>query len=68
LRQDLHPRPLDEFGLKPWDMAALIPIVQEAGGRFSSVDGVDGPWNASALATNGRLHDDVLAVLGRAKA
>ena len=57
-----------EFDLKPWDMAALIPIVQEAGGRFSSVDGVDGPWNASALATNGRLHDDVLAVLGRAKA
>lgn len=49
-----------EFDLKPWDMAALIPIVQEAGGRFSSVEGADGPWHGSAVATNGMLHDEVL--------
>jgi len=52
-----------EFDLKPYDMAALIPIIEEAGGRFTSVDGVPGPWNGSALATNGVLHDRVLAAL-----
>jgi histidinol-phosphatase len=52
-----------EFDLKPYDMAALIPIVQEAGGTFTSVDGEPGPWHGSALATNGVLHDTVLAKL-----
>ena len=50
-----------EFDLKPYDMAALIPIIEEAGGKFTSVDGEDGPWGGSALATNGALHDAVLA-------
>ena len=49
-----------EFDLKPHDMAALIPIIIEAGGRFTSIDGVDGPWSGNALATNGVLHDAVL--------
>jgi histidinol-phosphatase len=53
-----------EYGLMPWDMAALIPIVQEAGGRFTAVDGQPGPWHGSALATNGVLHDSVLGLLG----
>jgi histidinol-phosphatase len=52
-----------EFDLQPYDMAALVPIVQEAGGRFTSVDGQDGPWHGSALATNGHLHDDMLTAL-----
>jgi histidinol-phosphatase len=52
-----------EFDLQPYDMAALIPIIQEAGGRFTSVAGDPGPWSGSALATNGLLHDAVLAVL-----
>ncbi|QCB94184.1 inositol monophosphatase family protein [Cellulomonas shaoxiangyii] len=45
------------------DMAALVPIVTEAGGRFTSVDGVPGPGGGNALATNGLLHDEVLAAL-----
>jgi histidinol-phosphatase len=49
-----------EFDLQPYDMAALQPIVEEAGGRFSSVDGEAGPWHGSALATNGLLHEEVL--------
>lgn len=53
-----------EFDLKPYDMAALIPIIEEAGGRFTSVSGEPGPWAGSALATNGHLHDAVLAALG----
>ncbi|HET6673080.1 MAG TPA: inositol monophosphatase family protein [Agromyces sp.] len=52
-----------EFDVKVYDLAALVPIVEEAGGRFTSMTGESGPWHGTALATNGRLHDDVLAVL-----
>lgn len=47
------------------DMAALVPIVTEAGGRFTSLDGEDGPFGGNALATNGHLHTTVLAALNR---
>lgn len=53
-----------EHDMKVYDIAALIPVVTEAGGRFSSLGGLAGPWHGTALATNGVLHDDVLAVLG----
>ena len=46
------------------DMAALVPIVTEAGGRFTALDGTPGPWGGNALATNGHLHDEVLARIG----
>ncbi|NED97222.1 histidinol-phosphatase [Phytoactinopolyspora alkaliphila] len=46
-----------------YDMAALVPIVEEAGGRFTGLHGEPGPHGGSAVATNGRLHDDVLAAL-----
>ncbi len=49
--------------LEVHDMAALVPIVREAGGRFTSLTGEDGPWGGNALATNGWIHDDVLAAL-----
>ena len=49
--------------LNLYDMAALVPIVTEAGGRFTSLDGEDGPWGDSAVATNSLLHADVLDVL-----
>ena len=39
------------------DMAALAPIVTEAGGRFTSLSGEDGPFGPNAIATNGHLHD-----------
>lgn len=47
------------------DMAALVPIVTEAGGRFTSLDGVDGPFGGNALATNGHLHAAALSLLSR---
>ncbi|MCD5346757.1 histidinol phosphatase [Agromyces sp. H3Y2-19a] len=53
-----------EFDVKPYDLAALVPIVEEAGGRFTSITGEPGPWHGSALATNGRLHETVLEALG----
>ena len=46
------------------DMVALEVIVSEAGGRFSDLAGRPGPAGANALATNGRLHDAVLACIG----
>jgi histidinol-phosphatase len=49
-----------EADLQPYDMAALVPIVEEAGGRFSSLDGHEGIWDGTALATNSFLHDEVL--------
>lgn len=50
--------------LNLYDMAALVPVVTEAGGRFTSLQGQDGPFGGNALATNSLLHDDVLATLG----
>ena len=46
------------------DMAAPAVIVDEAGGRFTDLTGKPGPLGGDALATNGRLHDDVLALIG----
>jgi len=45
------------------DMAALDIIVREAGGRFTNLDGLEGPHGPGALATNGVLHEKVLARL-----
>ncbi len=45
------------------DMAALVPIITEAGGQFTSLDGTPGPFGGDALATNGLLHPQALASL-----
>jgi len=45
------------------DMAALVPIVTEAGGTFTSIRGVPGPFGGSALVSNGLLHDAALQLL-----
>ena len=52
-----------EPSLSLWDMAALDLIVREAGGKFSNLEGVSGPFGESALTTNGRLHGDVIKAL-----
>ncbi len=54
-----------EFGLKPWDVAAGSLIVTEAGGRVSTMTGE--PFDLRApelLASNGAVHDDLLALFG----
>lgn len=53
-----------EPDLAVYDMAAIVPIVEEAGGRFTGLDGKDGCWSGNALATNNLLHDEVLARIG----
>ena len=52
-----------EQGLHAWDTMAGALIVQEAGGRVTALDG--GDWNAFGgycLATNGRIHDEMIAI------
>ncbi|WP_120521359.1 histidinol-phosphatase [Arthrobacter celericrescens] len=49
--------------LELYDMAALVPIVTEAGGRFTSLDGQDGPFGGNAVASNSILHSEVLKKL-----
>jgi histidinol-phosphatase len=49
-----------------WDVAALVPIVEEAGGRWSTLDGRDDAGGGSLLCTNGLLHDDVLRAMAGA--
>lgn len=49
--------------LELYDMAALVPIVREAGGRFTSLEGEDGCYGGNAVATNSHLHTEVLAML-----
>jgi histidinol-phosphatase len=50
-------------GLSLWDLAAPMVVVQAAGGTFTDLDGEVRADGGSAVATNGRLHDDVLAAL-----
>ncbi|MDE0573836.1 histidinol-phosphatase [Demequina sp. B12] len=45
------------------DMAALVPIVEEAGGVFTSIAGAPGPHGGDAVATNGILHPKVISAL-----
>ena len=50
-----------EFGLKPWDTAAGVILVEEAGGKITDLDGE--PYQlggTSILATNGLVHDEML--------
>ena len=43
-----------------WDVAPMSVIITEAGGRFSDTAGTDDWQRGSAVATNGRLHDELL--------
>jgi histidinol-phosphatase len=52
-----------EVGLKPWDAAAPTVLVEEAGGRVTDLDGRRSVDARSILATNGPLHEAVLAIL-----
>jgi len=52
-----------ECDLKPWDLAPLKVLLEEAGGRLTDFDGKPTIYSGTALASNGRLHDAALAVL-----
>lgn len=46
-----------------WDCAALLPIIEEANGRFTDWQGQRTIRGGNAVASNGLLHDQVLALL-----
>jgi myo-inositol-1(or 4)-monophosphatase len=55
-----------ELRLHPWDVAAGLLMVEEAGGVASDVAGGPAPRSGrEVVATNGRIHAELLAVLGR---
>jgi histidinol-phosphatase len=49
-----------DASLQRWDVAAVQLIVEEAGGRFSALDGSPHTPGAPALSTNGALHDAIV--------
>jgi histidinol-phosphatase len=52
-----------ETDLKPWDVAPVKILVEEAGGRLTDFSGTPTIYGGSVLATNGRLHDLALRAL-----
>lgn len=46
-----------------WDLAAVEPIIEEAGGRFTSWSGKPSPFEGDGIATNGLIHRQVLDIL-----
>jgi histidinol-phosphatase len=56
-----------DIGLDPivslWDLAPLLVIVEEAGGRFTTFGGEARADGGSAVSTNGLLHDEVRSIL-----
>ena len=58
---DIALEPLAE----PWDLAALQLVVEEAGGRFSDLDGARRIDGGGAVTSNGALHDTVIQMLAQ---
>jgi myo-inositol-1(or 4)-monophosphatase len=55
-----------EMDLHPWDTAAGVVILEEAGGRVTDFSG--GPFSVygkQIVASNGRIHDEMVAILKR---
>lgn len=50
-------------GLKLWDCGAIFPIMEEAGGRFTTWSGKATIYADDGVASNGILHDEVLSIL-----
>ena len=55
---------VDAIGVKEWDLAAMQVVVEEAGGRFSDREGAARIDGRSSVASNGLIHDELLAALG----
>jgi histidinol-phosphatase len=55
-----------EHGVHVWDVAAIKPIVEEAGGQFTDWDGQPTIHRPDVLASNGLLHQQTLDILDQA--
>jgi myo-inositol-1(or 4)-monophosphatase len=50
-----------EFKLRPWDTAAGVLIVEEAGGKVTDLSGNSfSIWGEETLASNGTIHDEMI--------
>jgi histidinol-phosphatase len=49
--------------VNPWDIAPLLLLIEEAGGRATSLQGRRTIYEGSLVSTNGRLHEEALRVL-----
>jgi len=57
-----------ERGLSPWDLAAGVVLVEEAGGQISAYDGSPFDiYSGRLVATNGTLHQPIIQELGQIK-
>jgi histidinol-phosphatase len=54
---------VSEHDLKLYDIAALVPIVEEAGGTFTALDGPLTESSSSVLATNTLMHETFMQAL-----
>lgn len=52
-----------ELDLKPWDLAAVKIIIEEAGGRLTDFTGAATIYGGDAIASNGLVHDEILKLL-----
>lgn len=52
-----------EVGLYAWDLAPMKIIVEEAGGRFTDLDGGNSVYKGNCLVSNGKVHDAFLDLL-----
>jgi fructose-1,6-bisphosphatase/inositol monophosphatase family enzyme len=50
-----------------WDCAALLPIIEEAGGTFTDWDGRRTIAGGNAISTNGLLFDEVMETIRKAE-
>jgi fructose-1,6-bisphosphatase/inositol monophosphatase family enzyme len=52
-----------EHGVHAWDLGALVPLIEEAGGKITAWDGRLDINKPDVLATNGVLHEKALRIL-----
>ncbi len=48
--------------VSPWDKRSLKPIMEEAGGRFTDLDGNATIHGGSGISSNGLIHDEAVAM------
>jgi fructose-1,6-bisphosphatase/inositol monophosphatase family enzyme len=49
--------------VNPWDVAAIKPVIEEAGGCFTNWEGVVTSRSSNAVGSNGIIHQRILAML-----
>ena len=54
-----------DIDLKPWDLAAVKIIVEEAGGRFTDFSGRATAFGGTAIASNGLVHEEIRQLIAQ---